>query len=58
MVQRLRILYEWNDHLVGCVFLLLHVDLLEVFSQDAVDVEGDDLSHLSLLTLFIEKLLK
>jgi hypothetical protein len=34
------------------------VDLLEVFSQDAVDVEGDDLSHLSLLTLFVEKLLK
>jgi hypothetical protein len=34
------------------------MDLLVVFPQNAVDVQSYDLSHLSLLTILVEKLLE
>lgn len=51
-------LLEWHHQLVGHVPLLLNMDLLVVFSENAVDVEGDNLSHLSLLALLVEEFLE
>ena len=49
---------EWHHQLVGHVLLLLEMDLLVVFTKDAVDIEGDNLSHLSLLSLLVEEFLE